>query len=57
MVRWHHGFNDMNLGQLQEMPRTGKPGVMQSKGSQRVGHDLATEQQQRKRLKRYITKY
>ena len=27
--------------------RTGKPGVMQSTGSQRVGHDWATEQQQR----------
>ena len=28
-----------------EIPRTGKPGVPQSMGSQRVGHDLATEQQ------------
>ena len=26
--------------------RTGKPGVLQSMGSQRVGHDLATEQHQ-----------
>ena len=26
--------------------RTGKPGVLQSMGSQRVRHDLATEQQQ-----------
>ena len=26
--------------------RTGKPGVLQSLGSQRVGHDWATEQQQ-----------
>ena len=26
--------------------RTGKPGVLQSMGLQRVGHDLATEQQQ-----------
>ena len=25
----------------------GKPGELQSMGSQRVGHDLATEQQQR----------
>ena len=24
----------------------GKPGMLQSMGSQRVGHDLATEQQQ-----------
>ena len=28
--------------------RTGKPGMLQSMGSQRVGHDLVTEQQQRK---------
>ena len=27
--------------------RTGKPGMLQSMGSQRVGHDWATEQQQR----------
>ena len=26
---------------------TGKPGVQQSMGSQRVGHDLVTERQQR----------
>ena len=26
--------------------RTGKPGVLQSRGSQRVGHDWATDQQQ-----------
>ena len=26
----------------------GKPGVLQSMGSQRVGHDLASEQQQQK---------
>ena len=29
--------------------RTGKPGVLQSTGLQRVGHDWATEQQQRQR--------
>ena len=38
---------DMNLGKLQEMVRAGRPGVLQSKGSQGVKHDLATEQQQR----------
>ena len=27
------------------IPWTGKPGVLQSTGSQRVGHNLATEQQ------------
>ena len=40
---------DMNLGLLWEMVReTGKPGVMQSMGSGRVRHNLATEQQQHK---------
>ena len=34
---------DVNLRKLQD---TEKPGVLQSTGSQRVGHDLATEQQQ-----------
>ena len=37
---------DMSLSKLQEMVRAGKPGVLQSMGLQRVGHDLATEQQQ-----------
>ena len=30
--------------------RTGKPGLLQSMGSQRVGHDWATEEQQREEL-------
>ena len=34
----------MNLGELQEVMRTGKPGVLQSMWSQRIGHDLVTEQ-------------
>ena len=29
-----------------EIPRTEEPGVLQSMGSQRVRHDLVTEQQQ-----------
>ena len=28
----------------------GRPGVLQSTGSQRAGHDLATEQQQTRRM-------
>ena len=32
---------------------TGEPGVLQSMGLQRVGHDLATEQQQQRILKSY----
>ena len=48
-MRWLDGFPDamdMKLGQLQEMVRTGKPGVLQSMRSWRVGHDLMIEQQQ-----------
>ena len=30
---------DMSLSKLQKMGRTGKPGVLLSMGSQRVGHD------------------
>ena len=30
---------DMNLGKLQETVRTKKPGVLQSMGLQRVGHN------------------
>ena len=37
---------DMNLGNLQEVVRAGKPSILQSVRSQRVRHDLATEQQQ-----------
>ena len=37
---------DMNLSKLQETVKDRKPGVLQSMGSQRVGHDLVTEQQQ-----------
>jgi len=36
---------DMNLGKFWEMVRRGKPGVLQSMGSQRVGYNLSTEQQ------------
>ena len=36
---------DMNLGEFQEMEGTGRPGVLQFMGLQRVGHNLATEQQ------------
>ena len=46
MVGWHHQFNGHELGQTPEDgERTGGPGASQSMGSQRVRHDLATEQQ------------
>ena len=37
---------DMNLGKLWDILRAGRPGVLQSMESQRVGYDLATKQQQ-----------
>ena len=37
---------DMSLRDFGKWLRTGKPGVLQSLGSQRVRHDLAIEQQQ-----------
>ena len=36
---------DMNLSELSEIVETKEPGVLQSMGSQRVRHDLVTEQQ------------
>ena len=36
---------DMSLSKLWRQWRTGKPGMLPSMGSQRVGYDLATEQQ------------
>ena len=40
MVGWHHRFNCYEFEQALEVDDgTGKPGVLQSMGSQRVGHD------------------
>ena len=36
---------DVSLSKLREGSWSGKPGVLQSMGSQRIRHDLATEQQ------------
>ena len=44
-MRWLDGITDsmdMSLSKLWEMWRTGQPGVRQSMGSQRVGHDWMT---------------
>ena len=41
---------DMNLSQLWEIAETEEPGVLQSIGSQRVGQDSTTEQQQQEEI-------
>ena len=48
-MRWLSDITDaldMNLGKLQEIVRTERPGMLQCMESQRVGHDCVTEQQQ-----------
>ena len=46
MVRQHHQLNRHEFEQTPGNSRTKGPGVLQSMGSQRAGHDFATEQQQ-----------
>ena len=44
MVGWHHWLNGVSF---RRWWRTGKPGMLQSTGLQRVGHNWVTEQQQK----------
>ena len=48
-MKWFDSITDsmdMYLSQLQEIVKDREAGVLQSMGSQRVRHDLATEQRQ-----------
>ena len=46
LVGWHHQLSGQEFEQaLGDGEGTGKPGMLQSMGSQRAGRDLATEQQ------------
>ena len=42
MVGWHHWLYGHEF-ESRSWSRTGRPGILQSMGSQRVGHDWATE--------------
>ena len=47
IVGWHHRLNGHEFEKtLRDSEGQGKPGILQSMGSQRVRHHLATEQQQ-----------
>ena len=46
-MRWLDSITDsadMNLSKLREIVKTGKPGMLQSMGLQRVGYNCVTEQ-------------
>ena len=50
MMGWHHGLNDMSWANSGRQWSIGELGMLQSMGSQRVGHYLVTEPQQHAHL-------
>ena len=48
---WHHRLNGHEFEQTPRDSRGEEPGGLQSTGSQRVRHDLVTEQQQQRQIK------
>ena len=51
IVGWHRRHNGHEFEQTLGERRTEEPGVLQSMGSQRVGHSLVTERQQMRKEK------
>ena len=43
MVGWHHQLNALEFEQTRRQWRTGKPGILQLMGPQRVRHDLVRD--------------
>ena len=56
MVGWHHGLKAHEFEQTPGKRRTGKPGVLQSMGSQRAGHDWVTDNSKVLRVETTLTR-
>ena len=59
-MKWLYGITDsmdMNLRKLQENVKDREPGVLQSMGSQRIIHNLVTEQQQHPIFRQHYKNY
>ena len=54
MAGWHHWLNGHEFEQTQREWWTEKPGMLQSMGSLRFGHDLEIRQQQKLRVMFYL---